>query len=171
MELLHLVGTTAHLDSHRDVFKVHSSISLAHQYCSFVTPSSSAFLNQNGPILPCFEMFTRVVHFPECSGLWMLECKGLILYLCTYIARYGSQIDVYNTTTPHRRLHHHVPQQTLVALRHNIDIRTTIVLRDLLRYHYSLSFNRAAIEISPWEKVTYPQNTMCLFFFFWFEAY
>ena len=35
-----------------------------------MTASSSAFWNQNGPIISCFEMATQAVHFTECKGLW-----------------------------------------------------------------------------------------------------
>ena len=40
-------------------------------YCSFVTVSGSPFSssNQNGPMMPCFDIATHVVHFFEWSGL------------------------------------------------------------------------------------------------------
>ena len=31
--------------------------------------SPTSFLNQNGPIMPCFNMSTHALHFTECSGL------------------------------------------------------------------------------------------------------
>ena len=40
--------------------------------CTFVTVTASftAFSNQNGPIILCFEMTTQVVHFKECKDFW-----------------------------------------------------------------------------------------------------
>ena len=38
-------------------------------------PASS---NQNGPMMPCFDMATQAVHFTECNGLWR-QCSGGVL--------------------------------------------------------------------------------------------
>ena len=63
-------GTITHLDSHHDVFQVHSRTCSAHQCNAPLqeTASSFAFSNQNGPIIPCFDMATQSVHFAKCKG-------------------------------------------------------------------------------------------------------
>ena len=65
-----------------------------------MTASTSAFLNQNGPIIPCFKIATQTVHYTECKGLWSTSSVAsvphytqLLLLTCSQSLKYASSLN------------------------------------------------------------------------------